>query len=761
MTKLRNIARALVLAMGLCSAGCAAQSSPNLVTDQVSSAAGSRECLTANASGLVTGTRALCAAAALASISALEGLSTPPAGSPIVSVNSYYAGGTAGGGLFVWNASSTTTPDGCTVFQVSGVATGRYIRQSTTPLPASDCGVQADDTTDDSPAWQRAFNAGLPVLGFNTQAGNPIPRNQPPTVSKVISPVFTGSISGTVLTVSAVTSGTISVGETIFGSGISAPQPTIISGGAGTGGTGNYNLSTAPGSISSETISASLTLNPWISSLDCQSQQFDMTAMTAGPAIMVTNSTGYSGSQNLIRQAQTNVVRPIKDCVFNGPSNMSGVYLFDLGYVMVGIPQAISLNFVHPVASGFQGMFTNGDGVYSVEVDNPFYSWSPSENYPGAYWTITSNNNSGENIRTIGGFMALPTALVDDKGCNYNADFYFTDVSADDMGTILNGDNGGGLGSAGACAQVFFSGHIEAPELRLPIWNLQTNGHFVFEEGQLLFDNQSASTSPCNLIGAPYQGGLYINDGVQVQINNTAEFFCSGSGFSHFGKLRAHGNVMPVLSTISNNAIADFNFTANPLHGGNWTDSGGGVTYTTTTKPAGATGAIQLVGPSDQRANYRIACKPQDLPVVQFWLETSDQVAGSGTFNIYVFYSDGAGNRLSTYANPYTNSAEHASFTFVQASAEGTPAPPGSQFCTLVLDESGSTRSPTAIVGRPWFGVQFAPVVFTVFRRRRPAGKPSLVRRGLRRHALQVRPGRAGVDGPGGGEVEAGVGDCA
>ena len=102
--------------------------------------------------------------------------------------------------------------------------------------------------------------AGLPIVGFNVEAGNPIPQNHSPAVSKVVSPAFTGSISGTVLTVSAVTSGTISVGEAISGSGISPPQPS-------------------PGTISSEILSASLTLNPWISSLDCQGQQFDMTAM--------------------------------------------------------------------------------------------------------------------------------------------------------------------------------------------------------------------------------------------------------------------------------------------------------------------------------------------------------------------------------------------------------------------------------------------------------------------------------------------------
>ena len=51
---------------------------------------------------------------------------------------------------------------------------------------------------------------------------------------------FTGSISGTTLTVTAVASGTIKVGQWISGSGITAsPQTTITALGTGTGGTGS------------------------------------------------------------------------------------------------------------------------------------------------------------------------------------------------------------------------------------------------------------------------------------------------------------------------------------------------------------------------------------------------------------------------------------------------------------------------------------------------------------------------------------------
>ena len=61
---------------------------------------------------------------------------------------------------------------------------------------------------------------------------------------------FTGSISGTVLTVSAMTSGTITNGMALSYSGLTPPL-TITSFGTGTGGAGTYNLSANVGTISS------------------------------------------------------------------------------------------------------------------------------------------------------------------------------------------------------------------------------------------------------------------------------------------------------------------------------------------------------------------------------------------------------------------------------------------------------------------------------------------------------------------------------
>lgn len=64
---------------------------------------------------------------------------------------------------------------------------------------------------------------------------------------------FIGTISGTTLTVSSVTSGTIKVGQDISGSGVTAAT-TIVAYGSGTGGAGTYTIDT------SQTVAAPVTI---------------------------------------------------------------------------------------------------------------------------------------------------------------------------------------------------------------------------------------------------------------------------------------------------------------------------------------------------------------------------------------------------------------------------------------------------------------------------------------------------------------------
>lgn len=89
-------------------------------------------------------------------------------------------------------------------------------------------------------AGSGVITAGM-VLGKKTKAAD--------------AAVVTGSIAATVLTVTAVTSGTLSVGQTISGSGITAGTK-ITALGTGLGGTGTYTVDTSQ-TASSTTVTAS------------------------------------------------------------------------------------------------------------------------------------------------------------------------------------------------------------------------------------------------------------------------------------------------------------------------------------------------------------------------------------------------------------------------------------------------------------------------------------------------------------------------
>jgi hypothetical protein len=72
-------------------------------------------------------------------------------------------------------------------------------------------------------------------------------------ISTPATALFTGSVSGTTLTVTAISNGTLAIGQQLFGVGVSG-ETVITALGSGTGGTGTYTLNNSQ-TISSETLS--------------------------------------------------------------------------------------------------------------------------------------------------------------------------------------------------------------------------------------------------------------------------------------------------------------------------------------------------------------------------------------------------------------------------------------------------------------------------------------------------------------------------
>jgi hypothetical protein len=110
---------------------------------------------------------------------------------------------------------------------------------------------------------------------------------------------FTGAIAGTTLTVSAVSTGSLAIGQTLAGAGITAG--TIITGlGTGTGGTGTYTVNNTQ-TVGSE----SMTTNPTPVTViyDSVSGAFVVTSGISGVQSSIAYATGSLAASVLLTQA--------------------------------------------------------------------------------------------------------------------------------------------------------------------------------------------------------------------------------------------------------------------------------------------------------------------------------------------------------------------------------------------------------------------------------------------------------------------------
>ena len=97
------------------------------------------------------------------------------------------------------------------------------------------------------------------VGGDSTSIANAILAKKDVGCNYAPSAIFTASCATSVLSVSAVSSGILTVGQTVSGLGIPSGS-YITSLGTGTGGTGTYNLSTTPGTVTSEAMTSAMTV---------------------------------------------------------------------------------------------------------------------------------------------------------------------------------------------------------------------------------------------------------------------------------------------------------------------------------------------------------------------------------------------------------------------------------------------------------------------------------------------------------------------
>ena len=202
---------------------------------------------------------------------------------------------------------------------------------------------------------------------------------------------FTGYISGTTLTVTAVSSGTILIGSTITGSGVTAGT-TISAVGSGSGGTGTYTVSisqTAGSSGSPITITATGTGDAG-KTLLINSNTITITGVTS--AAMVTN---LATSINALTSTQG-----LSAAVVNG-----NLYIYYTGHGNADGQLADAVVLANGSSSWAKAGIAAGTYYAPALVQSPHYNIPPfhsTDTAPrptGSVWIKTTEPNGGTRFR--------------------------------------------------------------------------------------------------------------------------------------------------------------------------------------------------------------------------------------------------------------------------------------------------------------------------------------------------------------------------
>jgi hypothetical protein len=278
-------------------------------------------------------------------------------------------------------------------------------------------------------------------------------------------PQFTGAISGTTLTVSAVASGNLAVGQTIYGTGIAAGT-TITAVGTGTGGTGTYTVGVSQ-TVASEaligagalpTITGDILLGAGANSFNVQagSTTGAVTELAGQRNLVVSVATNAGSSANVdITKAEGHQVTSLAvgsggvltarvdptfavgavnangastttaifdTTVHAGQSGADGAASFasgaQIGISLDAIQTAQSAKYIFVQTSGAAGALTVGALGQTLLTNAPFlYTAASSNDAANLYVTLTLKSTAelGLNASGTAAFNAVFQALTKDS----------------------------------------------------------------------------------------------------------------------------------------------------------------------------------------------------------------------------------------------------------------------------------------------------------------------------------------------------------
>ena len=208
-------------------------------------------------------------------------------------------------------------------------------------------------------------------------------------ISSPSSAVFTGTISGTTLTVMAVTNGTIGVGQSLFGVGIT--QETIITAlGTGSGGVGTYTINISQTVSTAERMNSTAVAAVFTATISTTT--LSVTAVSSGTIYLGQTVQGAGVTANTVITAQGSNIVLSQTIVTGGTGYAVNDQVTVVGGVYGSTPQVYT---VSSVTSGVvTGLTVYSQGSYTTQPINNV-STTTSGSGTGLTLTLTFGTGTG------------------------------------------------------------------------------------------------------------------------------------------------------------------------------------------------------------------------------------------------------------------------------------------------------------------------------------------------------------------------------
>ena len=208
-------------------------------------------------------------------------------------------------------------------------------------------------------------------------------------ISSPSSAVFTGTISGTTLTVTAVTNGTIGVGQSLFGVGIT--QETIITAlGTGSGGVGTYTINISQTVSTAERMNSTAVAAVFTGTISTTT--LSVTAVSSGTIYLGQTVQGAGVTANTVITAQGSNIVLSQTIVTGGTGYAVNDQVTVVGGVYGSTPQVYT---VSSVTSGVvTGLTVYSQGSYTTQPINNV-STTTSGSGTGLTLTLTFGTGTG------------------------------------------------------------------------------------------------------------------------------------------------------------------------------------------------------------------------------------------------------------------------------------------------------------------------------------------------------------------------------